>query len=359
VDQAVRNPDLHAAVLAAPDDDVPRLVYADWLMERGDPRGELIALQVERATLHAINPRAAALMGREKALMLTHYKSWQARLPQPCNFWYVRGFVEKINCGFRVLTSSSLEDACIRELQLHTDTGFARHIAPLFSDMALRTLDLRGNLEAADLAALQSPHLATVTTLRLVGGFLTAADIRAIHASSLHTVPALELENLHGAALAVLAKGPPLRQLRVHLGDLRGRIAASLRGPGLASVERLDLRQTNLAPEDVLAIIDAGLPLVELDLSWNRLDAACVARIATEPRLRTLERLGLANARVDTAAMKRLVASPFLSRQLELAIDGDALGMPRERDRRRLGTWRYPIPEPFASRFKITIVEGA
>ena len=34
-----------AAIRAAPNDDGPRLVYADWLLERGDPRGELIILQ--------------------------------------------------------------------------------------------------------------------------------------------------------------------------------------------------------------------------------------------------------------------------------------------------------------------------
>src|SRR5688572_11671410 len=37
------------AIWADPDDDGPRLVYADWLMERGHPHGELIALQCERA----------------------------------------------------------------------------------------------------------------------------------------------------------------------------------------------------------------------------------------------------------------------------------------------------------------------
>ncbi|MEO8707275.1 MAG: TIGR02996 domain-containing protein [Kofleriaceae bacterium] len=40
---------LLAQVYAAPDDDAPRLVYADWLQERGDLRGEFIALQIERA----------------------------------------------------------------------------------------------------------------------------------------------------------------------------------------------------------------------------------------------------------------------------------------------------------------------
>ncbi|MDQ3367648.1 MAG: WGR domain-containing protein, partial [Myxococcota bacterium] len=41
-----RNPDLEKAILADPYDLDAYKVYADWLQEQGDPRGELIALQV-------------------------------------------------------------------------------------------------------------------------------------------------------------------------------------------------------------------------------------------------------------------------------------------------------------------------
>src|SRR5688500_1971060 len=40
-----------ARIAEAYDDDVPRLVYADWLQQQGDPLGELIMLQCERARL--------------------------------------------------------------------------------------------------------------------------------------------------------------------------------------------------------------------------------------------------------------------------------------------------------------------
>jgi uncharacterized protein (TIGR02996 family) len=46
---AVTEASLLEAIVASPDDDAPRLVYADWLSERRDPRGELIALQVARS----------------------------------------------------------------------------------------------------------------------------------------------------------------------------------------------------------------------------------------------------------------------------------------------------------------------
>jgi uncharacterized protein (TIGR02996 family) len=42
---------LLAAVLAAPLEDAPRLVYADWLEEQGDPRGEFLRIIVRLETL--------------------------------------------------------------------------------------------------------------------------------------------------------------------------------------------------------------------------------------------------------------------------------------------------------------------
>lgn len=54
---------LLAEVAARPDDDGPRGVYADWLTERGDPRGELITLQLLRT---------AATRKREQELIANH-----------------------------------------------------------------------------------------------------------------------------------------------------------------------------------------------------------------------------------------------------------------------------------------------
>ena len=54
------------AVYAAPDDDIPRLVFADWCDERGEPeRAELIRLQVELTR----DPDRPDLLDRERALL--------------------------------------------------------------------------------------------------------------------------------------------------------------------------------------------------------------------------------------------------------------------------------------------------
>ena len=48
-----------AAIAAEPADDTRRLVYADWLDERGDPRGEYLRLELQ---LHEIPARLAVLL---------------------------------------------------------------------------------------------------------------------------------------------------------------------------------------------------------------------------------------------------------------------------------------------------------
>jgi len=53
---------LTAAVLADPDDDLPRLVFADWLDERGEPaRARFIRAQIALAALPEWDPQSAAL----------------------------------------------------------------------------------------------------------------------------------------------------------------------------------------------------------------------------------------------------------------------------------------------------------
>jgi uncharacterized protein (TIGR02996 family) len=83
---AWHDPGAIAAIRAAPDDDAPRLVYADLLAERGDPRGELIALQC-RASTPAVEKKIAALLAR--------HPDW-ARVPHARSAVLRRGFVDEI-----------------------------------------------------------------------------------------------------------------------------------------------------------------------------------------------------------------------------------------------------------------------
>ncbi len=83
--------ELLAAIRAHPDDDAPRLVYADWLQERDDPRGEYIALACRdtRGDKHA--------RARLELLERTHGAAWRAHLPaEITSSDFVRGFIGRV-----------------------------------------------------------------------------------------------------------------------------------------------------------------------------------------------------------------------------------------------------------------------
>jgi uncharacterized protein (TIGR02996 family) len=74
-------------VLRVPELDEPRLVYADWLSERGDPRGEFIALQLARGD--------EAATRRASALLRQHQASWLGALDGVLtHVSFVRGFLD-------------------------------------------------------------------------------------------------------------------------------------------------------------------------------------------------------------------------------------------------------------------------
>src|SRR2546423_15203209 len=84
------------AILESPGDDLPRLVYADWLDENGDPdRAEFIRTQVELARMGKGDERRASLALREQALLDRHQKAWLAALPgdAPPNYKFRPRFV--------------------------------------------------------------------------------------------------------------------------------------------------------------------------------------------------------------------------------------------------------------------------
>ncbi|MFO0601316.1 MAG: TIGR02996 domain-containing protein [Myxococcaceae bacterium] len=66
-DDAAQEAQLIDAIVAAPGDDTPRLVYADFLTERRRPRGEFISLQIARAAQKRTTASAA-----EKKLLSAH-----------------------------------------------------------------------------------------------------------------------------------------------------------------------------------------------------------------------------------------------------------------------------------------------
>jgi uncharacterized protein (TIGR02996 family) len=60
-------------ILAHPEDDTPRVVFADWLEEHGAPeRAEFIRLQCQLARMSEGDPGRGRLLDRESELLRAH-----------------------------------------------------------------------------------------------------------------------------------------------------------------------------------------------------------------------------------------------------------------------------------------------
>jgi len=171
---------LTAAVCAAPDDDLPRLVYADWCEESGHAeRAEFIRLQVAHAN-HRLPPAGVI---REKVLLDTHATRWLAPLREPgqplftrlSHGTFRRGFIEEVWMPARWFRDHAerLFAVCpVRHLRASVGgagefslLGECEHLT------RLRELDLSvrrcGPAGVARLAC--SPHLSRLAVLRLRG----------------------------------------------------------------------------------------------------------------------------------------------------------------------------------------------
>lgn len=90
------------AILENPDDDPLRLIYADWLEERGDPRGEFIRVQCALARLPEEDPTYPDLQEREAELLAAHGAAWSAAVNKiATDSAFHRGFIERVSLGAR------------------------------------------------------------------------------------------------------------------------------------------------------------------------------------------------------------------------------------------------------------------
>jgi uncharacterized protein (TIGR02996 family) len=208
---------LLAAVLAEPDDDLPRLVYADWLDENGRPeRAEFVRVQVELArfpdryfvpwTFPVVRTREEAqreareytgwtarvdeLRAREQTLLALHREAWLAPLKQKgepfqavgTHGGFRRGFVEVVwmPASWFVLRAEALfRRVPARELRV-TQPTLGSHLAELLACPLLPRLNMLdvsglgwGDNTAAILA--DAPAIASLKAVRLRNCDLTDA----------------------------------------------------------------------------------------------------------------------------------------------------------------------------------------
>jgi uncharacterized protein (TIGR02996 family) len=175
-------------ICESPDDDLPRLVYADWLDEHGRAdRAEFIRVQCEAARLITYDDRHTKLRQRARKLFEAHGRRWladdwpEADPNQPVDGRsFERGFFCRVSMTTRRLGGVRVQEithtrprlAFLREWGLggnNLGNVGVRAVADCPWLSRLERLDLRGNpYDVATLEALAaSPHLTSLREVRI------------------------------------------------------------------------------------------------------------------------------------------------------------------------------------------------
>ncbi len=252
------------AIRAAPDDDLPRLIYADRLDDRGDPRGEFIRLQI-----------AGGDRVRAVELEAAHCADWLGPCVETFSRWrFVRGLLEPF------LDPTAYLDIAAK---LERTTAFAAvHLQP--------TTPVHPETVAALCAA---PAAEYARSLLLGYEWLRDDGVRAACASP-HLVRVVNLHlqtsGLTDAAAFALAETPHLPALRYLylennlIGDAG--VAALATSPHRAGLEVLDLSHNALTPAGARALAESSYldRLQSLRLFGHRIDGRSAAGRALRKR---------------------------------------------------------------------------
>lgn len=294
--------ELRAAVLAQPDDDEPRRRLGAAWRERGEPRGELVELELAlRGPLPAY--RRAELRARHRALVSAGARTW----------WPWRFTGHRQRAGFLVSVSAEAESFLeaapalfaaepVTELELSgvdEDTAAALAKAPWAA--RLRSLTVRGPIGDEGFAALvRGKSLAALRALNLSSNELSAEALGALGdrlgALERLVLTANPIGDEGAAALARWRHLGHLRTLYLSACELSGAGLTALGGEGrLARLEKLTLSQNELGDAGAAVLATLELPALRFlelrDISLRKSGAAALAG-ASWPALRRLDLAG-------------------------------------------------------------------
>lgn len=322
--------ELLQAVVAAPDDDAPRLVLADWLTERGDPRGEFISLQCQRA--RGVDDEEV-LLERERVLLEAHGASW---IPDPSliRVRFSRGFAETVE----VLDAMALPQL---------EGFFAREpVRDLLFNSTQR-------LDAARFAAL--PWIERLTSLSFRGprpqspAVLSRAQLPyVLEARGLRGLRRLTLSSqwLEDEGFALLSERgasafPQLESLAVEDDVITAAgVRAHVESRWSARLSVLSLAGNRFGVEGVEALAASRRPgqLRQLSLDHDAIGNAGAIVLAGARRFASLDTLSLRFARITAPGAEALLHSDVLLKLQSLDLEGNQIGGPaRDRLRERFG----------------------
>lgn len=348
--------ELLAAIHAAPDRDEPRLVYADALLERGEPLGEYIQLQVRQARVPARSAEALRLDRRIQALQALHWSQWRPATGfldagTFCDWGFTRGFATSLHttpAAFLKWAADLFRAAPLLDDVL-LDCGhvgpFAMGSVPwlelLFEDLkrlgrrlAMLRLNSLDDAGAVVLAGLEGVRDLRALALGRTNLGLATFQLMGSERSSLRGLHRLELSmaNARDVALEQLfaRPWPALTELTVEdevVGE-RGMRAITADGR-LTALRALDLSWsvTGGPAIDVLAQCGSLPHLVELDLSNSAMTDAMAAALARTAGFKP-QVLRLAHTGIGAAGVRAILAAPAFTDLTLLELSGVSLDEP-------------------------------
>jgi uncharacterized protein (TIGR02996 family) len=287
-----------AAILASPDDDTPRLVFADWLDERGTEddraRAALIRAQCRLEYLPAGRERRN-LESEVKALLKSNEKRWTAALRAAeleHGALFRRGFLDGLTMS---------------------PTTFMQRGEELFRlAPTLRSLRFpNAQSEVTDLA--KNPFLAR----------LASVDLTLMCTCGLCPIEA-EVRNLFRSKHTGRLKYLNLSRDRVTAAELR----VLTRSSALANLTALDLSDNPVQSDGAAALASSKHlgAIVRLNLSRTDLQTAGAEALARAKHFPALTHLELSDNRISTTGVRFLVAAPFFNQLTALDLSKNPFG---------------------------------
>ena len=349
------------AILERPDDDLPRLVYADYLDETGfAERAEFIRVQIELARSDPTDDRFADLTRREAELLRDGVGGIVPGVRGKQTFR--RGFVEFLHTtADRLIAApqSILLLAPIRELRISNADNAIDELARVPGLDRIETLDLRNNsfgtrdrlfrfFDAAPLRSLTNLRMrnnqlwsddveklaasrwsAQLRTLDLSGNAIAdagasvlagAENLRGLHSLILRSDELDWRDRIQSAGATALGQSRTLNALRIL--DLAGHLIGEVGLPALILPGRLPcLECIDVSSNRIRLNYDgdgdsffAAAPRLRMriwDLSISTIGRRTAEQFATWPQLETLEELILEQCEWEPGARELLSESPW------------------------------------------------
>ncbi|HEY1067483.1 MAG TPA: TIGR02996 domain-containing protein [Pirellulales bacterium] len=269
------------AIVAAPDDDAPRLAYADYLTAQGDLRGEVIRLQIEMERCEDTDEeRCAALWDEAQKLLDAHGREWFRPLAA-LNLWPT--------LGSEFCPEFFMQRGMLEAVWIHLEDVLPEHAEELWSFApTLNSVSFFQTVDLPGLAAL--PQMQRIQELSVLANEPETAE----------------------SDMAALAESPNVTRLRsLTLGyELSDPAAMTLfSAPWFDRLRELDLQRAKLSPEmiEMLTARSTFVELDSLDLGGPNMTEQSAVNLSENPALRNLISLRLGEAPLSGAAFRELV----------------------------------------------------